>query len=218
MELPLIVAIALTLLVLATAIAVRIANRGWTREHPIAYVVLTALGLLIAVNFAISLDELRDFNADLWNGWLRAAIAAAAFFWIVRSLGVLTESSTVVLGFSGPNTDASGTWYEVAGSVTNGRGLITEVTVDMTLERAAEGQTIRFERLSRHDLIPGNESTTGDPPTAFSIRYEHVAWHPGHEPGSIGRLYFETGAAPELLRWEVRGHRWQTRGKVRLAD
>ncbi len=218
MELTLIVVIVLTLLVIVVASIVRVVNPGWTRTHPIAFVVLTVLSLLTAVKIAISVDGLRELDADLWNGWLRAAIAAAAFFWIVRSLGVLTEPSTIVLGFSGPNQDTSGTWYEVAGSVTNGRGLITEVTVDMVLERAAEGQTIRFERLSRHDLIPGHEFTTGDPSTTLSVRYEHAAWHSGHEPGPIGRLYFETGAAPELLRWEARGHGWQTHGKVKLAD
>ena len=217
------VAIALTLVVLVGAGITRIRNPGWTRSHPIAFVVLTALGIQAAVTLAVSIDGLSDFDPELWSGWLRATIAGAAFFWIVRSLGVLTDPPTVVLGFSGPEQDHSGTGsirhrYEVAGSVTVGRGLITGVSIDMTLEGPSEGQEIRFERLRRHDLFPVDVSTAGESPTALAIRYDHAAWHPGHEPGTFGHLYYETGTSPAVVAWRVRGHGWETRGKVRLAD
>jgi hypothetical protein len=213
------IATALTLLVVGAATVVRIKNPGWTRAHPIAFVVLIGLGIQTSIAMAVSFDGLFDErDPTLWAAWLRATIAGAAFFWIVRSLGVLTEPPTVVLNFSGPEEGASGTWYEVAGSVTTGRGLITGVSIEMALEESFAGQSIRFQQLRKHDLFPSGESSTGDPPSALSIRYEHAAWHPGHEPGTLGHLYYEKGGPPAVVAWRVHGRGWETTGKIRLAD
>ena len=93
MELSLIVAIASTLLVVVTAAVVRIANPGWTRTHPIAFVVLTGLSLLTAVNVAISLEDLREFNAfdEVWKKYFPTPPARTT----VGTTGLLVKDAMI---------------------------------------------------------------------------------------------------------------------------